>query len=74
MKLPPLPPYEEFMKLNNNSEFTEENNTPENIQETLIEAFSHEVKKMCLYYLECYHNWLSKQLEDNVQSAETDAE
>lgn len=70
MKIPPLPPYEEFIKMENDSKIAEDNKAYKNIQE----AMAREVSKMCLGYLERYHNWLMEQLEGNVESAETETD
>lgn len=60
MKLPPLPPYEEFIKLQNDSDLK------------VRDGFIQSVSKICLGYLEQYHNWLAKQLEGNTNSTEAD--
>ena len=62
MKLSPLPPYEEFIKLQN-----------EDSKLKVRDGFIQSVSKICLSYIKQYHNWLAKQLEGNVQSTETDS-
>lgn len=62
MKLSPLPPYEEFIKLQN-----------EDSKFEVSDGFIKLVSKICLSYLEQYHNWLTEQLEGDVQSTETDS-
>ena len=63
MKLPPLPPYEEFIKLQN-----------EDSKLKVRVSFIKSISTICLSYLEQYHNWLMEQLEGNVKSTETDTE
>lgn len=71
-----LPPFEEFMKSINLDNNVNQNNDgsgeDENQSEDMYYILFQNVSIVCLNHIECYHNWLAKQLEDNTQSTEKD--
>lgn len=63
-----LPPFEEFMK--SITPVVQDNQNIEDVNECkrFTDVLVKEISKITFNHIECYHNWLAKQLEGNVQS------
>lgn len=69
-----LLPFEEFMKSITPVVQDKQNIEDMNDCKRFTDVLVKEISKITFNHIECYHNWLAKQLEDNNKSTETNTD